>query len=292
MNTRIENTVALVWIVIALAVPWPCQADIKQDARKRFGEGVELVQKQDYQGGLTAFKESYRLYPNGTTLINIAMCLKELGRYVESIAAFERFLADAGDEGDAQKRQVAEATIAQINQVLANIELNGEPTDVVTPNTQPDGEEGSAVQDVSPESANATAQVQPTPSVEEERSKDPSGLFIGGIVATGIGVAAGTLGVVFTAKGYQDFDEAKKTDERANGAWTDGDIETTSRLDAKYENYRRDVLPTDRAWMIAGYTAAGICLTTGVVLFILDAKKERYEALALTPAPGGLAVGF
>ena len=109
-----------------------------------------------------------------------------------------------------------------------------------------------------------------------EIDSGPSGLKIAGIVATALGVGAAGMGVAFNVKGIKD-------QEKANEA----PAESTER--AKLN----DDIDMDKTMMIVGYAAAGAFIVTGVVLLVVDAKKDgESETMAVKPVPGGLAVTF
>ncbi|MCP4679502.1 MAG: hypothetical protein GY854_29225 [Deltaproteobacteria bacterium] len=298
MSRRFTNTSVLACFVITTALAWPCWADNKKDARKKFGDGVELVKEEKYSSALAAFEEAYRLYPNGTSLINIAMCLKELGRYVESIAAFDRFLAEEGDKVDEKKRQIAEEAIREMTQLAARLEIQGAPpgakmaitADETLETVDPEATADHETEPVS--TPNQTPPSEPTTPAKDSGRERVSGMFAGGVVATGLGVAAGALGIAFNIKGNRDFKNAKTLNQQADESWSEGDTGRGEELDGKYNNYRTDVLPVDRAWMIAGYTAAGVSLVTGIVLFVIDAKEKEKTKVAISPASGGLELRF
>ncbi|MCP4674844.1 MAG: PEGA domain-containing protein [Deltaproteobacteria bacterium] len=131
----------------------------------------------------------------------------------------------------------------------------------------------------------ALEQEEPTPETVEqptlvatsetdEDSKGVSGLLVGGIAATALGLGAGGLGIYFTAKGNHD--------EKAGIAASEEDKQ-------KY----RAALDRDIAGVVVGYVAAGLLLTTGAVLFVLNAKKKkRDDSASATVTPGGIAVTF
>jgi hypothetical protein len=112
---------------------------------------------------------------------------------------------------------------------------------------------------------------------ETEGAGALSGLFIGGIVSTAVGIAGLGVGGYFTYKGFQDF--------------KDGSDAADAGDDAAYAKVRDDRLPADRNGMIAGYVVGGALLATGVVLFVMDGQvSEEKDAAPVAVGPGGVTI--
>jgi tetratricopeptide (TPR) repeat protein len=56
---------------------------------------VLLYNGNDYQAALAEFEASYVLYPTARALENIGVAQKDLYRYPEAVASFERYLETA-----------------------------------------------------------------------------------------------------------------------------------------------------------------------------------------------------
>ncbi|HJN74474.1 MAG TPA: porin family protein [Myxococcota bacterium] len=77
---------SLLWSSTALAAP-------KDEARRAFNEGLELIATGDYIGGIEKFEKAYDLVPHPAVLYNIARAYADAGHYEEAIQTFELYLA-------------------------------------------------------------------------------------------------------------------------------------------------------------------------------------------------------
>jgi len=93
------------------------QDDETARARSEFSRGVERYGMGDFDGALEAFQEAYRLQPHPSVRVNMANCYERLGRPIEAIFHYERFLAEAQDAAPAQRRDVQRALDAILGQV-------------------------------------------------------------------------------------------------------------------------------------------------------------------------------
>ena len=73
---------SLLWSSTALAAP-------KDEARRAFNEGLELIATGDYIGGIEKFEKAYDLVPHPAVLYNIARAYADAGHYEEAIQTFE-----------------------------------------------------------------------------------------------------------------------------------------------------------------------------------------------------------
>lgn len=86
--------VALAFLLLGGTVS-AAPADARAQARRRFDEGVALVDRGDLTAALRAFEEAYALEPNPAVLYNIAQALRALDRSAEALKALERYRATA-----------------------------------------------------------------------------------------------------------------------------------------------------------------------------------------------------
>ena len=75
-------TTLVLMLVVGLQPPWKIHF---QEGRDRYAAG-------DYTAALTAFRQSYQQEPLPAVWVNIAQCLRALGRSDEAAQAFRRFL--------------------------------------------------------------------------------------------------------------------------------------------------------------------------------------------------------
>jgi hypothetical protein len=94
----------------------------RAQAREQFAAGVQRYEAADYQGALEAFQEAYRLAPHPTVRVNMANCYEHLGRPLEALHHFERFLAEAADASRQQRREVQTA-MQRLQQQVGEVRL-------------------------------------------------------------------------------------------------------------------------------------------------------------------------
>src|SRR5206468_7323218 len=90
-------------------------------------EGNALYKKGDYTGALEKFQDAYATVPSPKLLFNIGQAERDLGRTVDAIQAFEKFLADAPD---ASPKTIAEARgeVADLQKKVGRLQILCETT--------------------------------------------------------------------------------------------------------------------------------------------------------------------
>jgi tetratricopeptide (TPR) repeat protein len=100
----------------------------KNQAQALLREGTRLYRKGQYQEALDRFTGAYALYPSPKLHFNIAQANRELGRPVEALAAFERFLADpAGSPRPVTDE--ARHSAADLRAQLGQVQVTGDAAD-------------------------------------------------------------------------------------------------------------------------------------------------------------------
>jgi hypothetical protein len=97
--------------------------DAQAEAGESFEIGLRLLGEQNWSGALGAFERAYELAPHYAVLFNIGVCLKQLQRYPEALAAFERYLAEGGDQIRPEKRTEAEQAITDLRSFLSRVRI-------------------------------------------------------------------------------------------------------------------------------------------------------------------------
>lgn len=125
----------LVFIVMALAYasrPALVMAqddDTRLEAREAFQLGVDAARGGDYERATEAFATSYELVPRPAALLNLALYLGELGREVDSHAAWTELLQRFGGVISDEAQQQARAALDELEARLAIVEVRSEPSD-------------------------------------------------------------------------------------------------------------------------------------------------------------------
>jgi len=102
--------------------------DDRARAREAFQAGVEAFAAEDFERALHSFQEAYRIAPHPSVRVNMANSYDHLGRPIEAVQHFERFLIEATDappEQVAEVRAAIERLRAQIGEVFLRIEPEG-----------------------------------------------------------------------------------------------------------------------------------------------------------------------
>jgi tetratricopeptide (TPR) repeat protein len=94
----------------------------RDEARKLLKAGGRLLADGYYVGALAKFEEAYQVFPSPRIFFNYGQVYTELGRYLDAIVAFERFLAEAvGDAPPKELRELEAAARKAITDLEARI---------------------------------------------------------------------------------------------------------------------------------------------------------------------------
>jgi len=108
----------------AVAAPAARADDSQPKARAQvlLSEGTAAYGRGDYAAALDKFTAAYKIFPSPKLWFNIGQANRDLGRPVEAVAAFDRFLDNAGD---APPETLAEArrSAAELKTKLGRIEV-------------------------------------------------------------------------------------------------------------------------------------------------------------------------
>jgi len=98
-----------------------------EKAKAAFGEGTELFTAGDYRGAADAFRLANEIAPNWKILYNIGQSEAAARRYGLALQAFERYLAEGGDEipGDRQKEVLNE--VDRLRRMVGSVEVTAPP---------------------------------------------------------------------------------------------------------------------------------------------------------------------
>ncbi|MFK7987257.1 MAG: PEGA domain-containing protein [Sandaracinaceae bacterium] len=95
-------------------------------ARGHFEQGVSLYESGQHRAALEQFQEAYRIAPHPMVRVNMANCYEQLGRPLEAIHHFERFLAEAEAANPQQRREV-ETAMRRLEGQLGEVRLSVTP---------------------------------------------------------------------------------------------------------------------------------------------------------------------
>lgn len=112
--------------VLVLASP-AARADPAADASARFQEGRQLFRERQFTRAREAFEAAYAILPDPRVLANVAACFASEGRGREAVAAYRRFLRDAGPDVQAASMNEARAEVTRLLATLGDLALIVEP---------------------------------------------------------------------------------------------------------------------------------------------------------------------
>jgi tetratricopeptide (TPR) repeat protein len=97
------------------------ETEAQDEARAQFDAGVALFDEGQFAQASVAFERAYELRPSFKILYNLAQAENELGRFAAALFAFERYLAEGGDQIDAARREEVSAEIARLGTLVGTI---------------------------------------------------------------------------------------------------------------------------------------------------------------------------
>ncbi|HHH27773.1 MAG TPA: hypothetical protein ENK57_05425 [Polyangiaceae bacterium] len=291
-------------VVGAPALAQPSNDDVVV-ARETFRAGEAAYQRGDYEAAANSFEVSYRLAPHPFTMFNAGLAWQGAKQPERAADAFHRAITLGGLDDD----QLADATerLGELRQQLGAVRIEGPdearvavghvdeakppvlvhllPGDHEVLIRHADGTEARRTITVSKGETTTLTVDLPTPKPEPEApapdpvtfgDDDHDGLFIGGWVAVGLGVAAGgtAIGLGIAALSARDDFEAS------------GNTDADARSDAATLRTVTNVM-----WGVAG---AGV--VTGTILLIVGwpTKGDGLSDLSVDLGPGyvGLSGAF
>lgn len=102
--------------------PAPSDEDARrEEARKRFVKGLELVQNESWDAALAEFLASRELYPTQVALKNAAISLRQLKRNAEALAMYEELVQRFGDKLSAADKQAVNEAMSQLASVVGEV---------------------------------------------------------------------------------------------------------------------------------------------------------------------------
>ncbi|HKY35614.1 MAG TPA: hypothetical protein VJN18_06745 [Polyangiaceae bacterium] len=105
MTIRIRTLLLVLVLTSAQAQAQSQKAGASSPARGHFEEGITHAQRGELEAALKAFQAAYQAQPHHSVLYNIGQAEAGLGRPVEAVTAFERYLNEGADQISLERRQ-------------------------------------------------------------------------------------------------------------------------------------------------------------------------------------------
>lgn len=318
----------LLALLLSLAIGWSVQAraqtsahraeaEPEQDdsaavesARSHFRLGVDFYRERNFRAALIEFRRAYADAPHYKLLYNLGQASLELQEYAGAIDYLRKYLAEGGDDIDAERRQEVEESIRYLESRIAHVAIssNQQGADIYVDDTLvgriPLAEpvrvgagrhKFTAVkQGLSPVERTLDVAAQerrdirldfveqpalvttPAPVVARPRTEDGRTDESGGSAALWAAATTAALGAgaitmtVIAMLAQKDYDAELESET------------TRAELDALREDAETKALVTDIAW--------GATLVSGIVTAVLIVSDDDDEESA-TRAASGIDVG-
>jgi len=126
MGSHRLGALAVLLFACSVATAAGAQNQNLDEAKRAFSAGVALLQDPDgarYEEALVQFQRAYDLSKSWRALGNLALCLLKLERDGEAIAAYDKYLAEAGKQLDSGSRSQAERDLMTLKANVATVSL-------------------------------------------------------------------------------------------------------------------------------------------------------------------------
>lgn len=91
------------------------------EARRHFETGLKLYKEKLFEAALVEFEQSYKIIPRPSALRNVAQCHRDLKRFAEAYAAFDRLLVVHGPQLTAPELAAVKKALKDLESVTGTI---------------------------------------------------------------------------------------------------------------------------------------------------------------------------
>jgi hypothetical protein len=135
---RAARSIRAVVLTTALCVATPLRAQgpaeaargidaAREHSRSAFSSGVAALEDRRPREALALFKRAYELFPHFSTLYNIGLCERELGRPTSAAANFRRYLKEGGEGLDVETLGNVQRLLAEAESKIARLTIDVDP---------------------------------------------------------------------------------------------------------------------------------------------------------------------
>jgi hypothetical protein len=111
-------------LVAATGLAW---ADPKAEAREHFDRAMALVDQGALQQAIVEFRRAYDLMPHYTVLYNIGQAYVALGKPVEAVDTYTRYLEEGAERVNKARRAEVESELSRQKAKIGEVTLRVEP---------------------------------------------------------------------------------------------------------------------------------------------------------------------
>jgi hypothetical protein len=98
----------------------------RAEARVHYERGLALADERSYAEALVEFEKAYDQSPHYAVLYNIGLCLVALGRPLDAVETFSRYLREGGAEVPEERRTQIQARIAELEARFAELTITAD----------------------------------------------------------------------------------------------------------------------------------------------------------------------
>jgi len=106
------------------AAPAQPSQQARDEAQRRFAQGKELYEENDFRGALNEFNRAWQLAPNYKLLYTIAQVQFQLQDYAAALRSFEQYLSGGGAEIPEARRAEVQKEIDRLAARVAKLEIS------------------------------------------------------------------------------------------------------------------------------------------------------------------------
>jgi hypothetical protein len=136
---RLLYSIAAIAIILGTALPVFAEDKNKKEAKVEFEKGVKNFNAERYEEAAIAFREANRLAPSWKLFYNIGQCEAALKNYGMALEAFERYLAEGGDEIAVERQTSVREELDRLRDMVGTVEIKGSDGDEVVVNNRERG---------------------------------------------------------------------------------------------------------------------------------------------------------
>jgi|GEM_PF-2123539 len=107
------------------------ETSAQKEARERFSKGVEFFNNGEYAAALAEFHWAYEVSPHYMVLYNIGRCYSKLGKHIEAISYFEKYLSEGGDKLPKSRIEEVQAELKSLKQIIALLDITVNVKDAI-----------------------------------------------------------------------------------------------------------------------------------------------------------------
>jgi hypothetical protein len=127
--TRYQAALSLVFALTCFALPLWANED---DAKASFEEAKQLYNQEKFLEAADTFRRAYELKPTWKLLYNIGQSEAAARRYGLALEAFEKYLAESGDEIAKERQEEVREEIQRLREMVGSLDVDAPTDSIVT----------------------------------------------------------------------------------------------------------------------------------------------------------------